>query len=174
MISGKDMKYLVEKVLMGFEDSGQRRGWYTEDAVMLVLRTGATESRYYHLRQKLSKGRIGVARGLFQIEPSTARSIIKNYIAYRPSIKGDIERICMCDLSKIDDPEENAQLELQLMGNNLLSIGLCRVRYRPYPARIPPAIDIVAQADYWLKAYNRGGKGTINKFVTHAKRLKVD
>jgi len=173
MIHMNDMKYLVEKVLQGLEGTGRRKGWYTEDAVMLVLRTGATESRYYHLRQKLSKGRIGVARGFFQIEPTTARSIINDYIDYRSSIKEDIERICMCDLSKIDDPEEDAQLEIQLIGNNPLGIGLCRVRYRPYPRAIPPASDVQAQADYWLKAYNRGGKGTIKKFVSATNRFKI-
>jgi len=160
MLNQLDIEALIETVLKGL-------GMFSEDAAAMVFRTGMVESKYQHLRQKIGRGdRIGVARSFFQIEPWVARSIINDYIKYRKTIRQDLERICMCDLSKMDDENESEILDLQLMGNIPLGIALCRLKYRPVPKAIPAKSDLSGQAEYWKKHYNTaGGKGSINKFI---------
>lgn len=174
-IHADDLRNLITKVLEGLEIGSKRGGMASKDAIELVLRTIVCEGligNNFHLRQKRSGGRIGVARGIAQFEPWVARSVINDYLDYRPSLKEDIEGICLCDLSMIDDetPQEMALMNLQLQGNILLNIALVRMKYRPVPRPIPPANDVNAQAKYWLQYYNAGGKGTVIKFRSAAKR----
>lgn len=170
-----DLRHLIKAVLEGLSKGAKRGGMASKDAVELVLRTIVCEGlvgNNFHLRQKKSGGRIGVARGIAQFEPWVARSIINDYLDYRRSLKEDIEAVCLCDLSMIDDetPQEMALMDLQLQGNMLLNIALCRMKYRPIPRAIPTADDILGQAKYWLKYYNAGGKGTVAKFRSAAER----
>lgn len=170
-----DLRYMIRTVLEGLSKGARRGGMASRDAVEMVLRTIVCEGligNNFHLRQKKSGGRIGVARGIAQFEPSTARSVINHYLKFRKSLKEDIEAICLCDLSMIDDdtPQERALMDLQLQGNMLLNIALCRMKYRPVPRPIPSADDVLAQANYWLKYYNAGGKGTVRKFRSAAER----
>lgn len=173
-IYSDDMRYLVTKVLEGLSVGAKRKGMASNDAIELVLRTIYAEGligNNFHLRQKTNSG-IGVARGIAQIEPWVARSVINDYLDYRPSLKEDIESVCLCDLSMIDDdtPQEKALMDLQLQGNNLFNISIVRMKYRPVPHPIPPAHDVKAQALYYLKYYNAGGKGTVAKFSKAAER----
>ena len=172
-----DLRHLIGTVLGGLSKGAKRGGMASDDAVELVLRTIVCEGligNNFHLRQKLSGGRIGVARGIAQMEPFTARSIINDYLDFRPSLRGDIEKVCLCDLSMIDDetPEEMALMDLQLQGNLLLNIALVRMKYRPIPRSIPPANEVEAQANYWLRFYNAGGKGTVTKFLRATGRIE--
>lgn len=172
-----DLRELISRVLVGLAEDSTKPGLASEDAIELVLRTLICEGligNEIHLRQKLSQGRIGKARGVFQIEPWVARSIINDYLEYRPTLVADIERVCLCDLSKIDDdtPEEINLMDLQLQGNILLGIAICRYKYRPVPHPIPPADDHSGQATYWLDYYNAGGKGTVEKFLRAIERVE--
>lgn len=174
-IYADDLRYLITKVLEGLSIGAKRKGMASKDAIALVLRTIVAEGligNNFHLRQKLKDGRIGVARSIAQIEPPTARSVINDYLDYRPSLKEDIEAICLCDLSMIDDdtPQEKALMDLQLQGNILLTIAIVRMKYRPVPHPIPPTHDVKAQARYYLDFYNAGGKGTVAKFRKAAER----
>ncbi len=169
-----DLRNLITKVLEGLSVGAKRRGMASNNAIELVLRTIVVEGLIgsnFHLRQKIKTG-IGVARGICQFEPWVARSVINDYLDFRPSLKGDIEAVCLCDLSMIDDetPQEMALMDLQLQGNILLNIALIRMKYRPVPRPIPSAGDVLAQAQYYLKYYNAGGKGTVTKFRKAAER----
>ena len=42
---------------------------------------------------------------------------------------------------------------------------MARLVYRRAPARLPKSDDVKAQAKYWVKYYNAGGKGTEEKFL---------
>ncbi len=169
-----DMRAMIQTVLTGLAKNGTRRGMDSNDAITLVLRTGISESSFHLTRQRLEGGAIGVARGFYQIEPWVARSVINDYIEYRPSILADIEKVCVCDLSMLDDdtPEEMAAMDLQLQGNIPLQIAICRMKYRPVPHPIPAASDIKAQAQYHLKYYNAGGKASIDHFVKSVQRME--
>ncbi len=174
-IQADDLRHLIRSVLEGLSKGARRGGMASEDAVEMVLRTIVCEGligNNFHLRQKKSGGRIGVARGIAQFEPWVARSVINDYLDFRSSLKEDIEAVCLCDLSMIDDetPQEMALMDLQLQGNMLLNIALVRMKYRPVPRPIPPADDILGQANYWLRFYNAGGKGTVKKFRSAAER----
>lgn len=170
-----DMRAMIQTVLTGLAKNGTRRGMDSNDAVSLVLRTGIVESYFHYTRQRKKGGAIGVARGFYQIEPWVARSVINDYLKYRPSILADIERVCMCDLSMLDDdtPEEMDAMDLQLQGNIPLQIAICRMKYRPVPHPIPPANDVYAQAKYWLKFYNAGGKGVAEEFVEKVMSMEI-
>jgi len=163
MVNCKDIYHLIEYVLDELQRTAQTPGWNSREAKMLVLRTGLAESNYVFLRQRSSRKRIGRARGFWQFEPWVAQSIINDYLEYRESIYQDIERICMCDLSKLDDPDELEIMRFQLQGNLLLEIGLCRLKYRPVPARIPRTVK--GQSLYWKDHYNIKGKADPVKFV---------
>ena len=173
-INVDDMRDMVQTVLTGLSRNGTRRGMDSEAAVALVLRTGMAESYLHYTRQRLNGGMYGVARGFYQIEPWVAQSVINDYIDYRASIKQDIEKVCCCDLSMLDDdiPDEMAAMQLQLQGNIPLQIAICRMKYRPVPRPIPPASDIRAQAEYWLRYYNAGGKGVVDEFIEKVKAME--
>ena len=160
MVNIDQMRELTVTVL-------KRIGYYSEDAVELVLRTGAAESYFEYIRQLGN----GPARSFFQVEPATARYLINKYIEYRPNVRKELEELCLCDLSKIDDKSEDEQLRFQLMSNIALSIALCRIRYRLDRKAIPPKHDLRAQAEYWKRVYNTYlGAGTVEHFMKAAER----
>lgn len=169
-----DMRVMIQTVLTGLSRGGARKGMDSKDAVAMVLRTGIAESYFHYTRQRKKGNAIGVARGFYQIEPWVARSVINDYIEFRKSILNDIERVCICDLSMLDDdtPEEMAAMDLQLQGNIPLQIAICRMKYRPVPHPIPPADDLEAQASYWLRYYNAGGKGVVDEFVEKVRSME--
>ncbi len=163
MINITQMEQLITTVL-------KKINLYSEDAKMLVLRTGAVESHYEYIRQLGN----GPARSFFQIEPATARYLINQYIEVRPTIRKELEELCLCDLSKMDDKSEDTVLRFQLMSNIALSIALCRIRYRIDRKAIPPHTDVTAQAEYWKRVYNTYlGAGTVEKFIKAAERCHL-
>lgn len=179
MIYPKDMKHLVNTVLNVFEHKLNGRGWNSPEARDLVLYTMMVESELSYLRQRLSGGRIGIARGIGQIEPATARSIINDFVEYRKKVVETIESVCGCNLAYMDDPDEEEYLSDQLMSNLMLNIAFVRIRYRWAKPAIPKRMDyesddfyIAALGEYWVTYYNAGGKGTPEKFVASARKIR--
>ena len=68
----KNIEEIVEEVLY-------RLGCYSDDALVLVLRTGQAESGYKTLRQYGD----GPALSYWQVEPATAKDCIDNYLKFR-------------------------------------------------------------------------------------------
>lgn len=165
MLNTTDLRFLIDFTLKAL-------GYYSREAADLVLYTMATESQLHYLRQRAGRGRFGPACGLGQIEPDTARSIINDYIEYRTDIQAVVEELCCCDLQGMDDPtpEEDNRLRFQLMSNILLNIALVRIRYRWAPGPIPKTAE--GMAEYWLKYYNAGGKGSVRHFLEAVERVK--
>ena len=52
-----------------------------------------------------------------------------------------------------------------LKTNHTLAAALCRIHYRRVSAPLPQAEDIEGQAEYWLRYYNAGGKGSVQHFL---------
>lgn len=133
--------------------------YYSDNAVDLIYHTGLVESRYKYLMQLGTP----VARGFFQMEGATARDICKNYLAYRPSLMGEIEKICYLNyyvLAKADIEE----LEFLLTTNIAFSVIMTRLHYRRVPKALPKTLK--DQAHYWKNYYNsHKGKGTPEKFL---------
>jgi len=58
------------------------------------------------------------------------------------------------------------------MYNIALQVTLCRFKYRRDPNPIPKTKE--AQAEYWKRVYNGGGKGTIDKYLKAVEWLEGD
>lgn len=160
-----DFKKLTARVLRAM---GPR--YSSADAQALVVRTHVYESNLYHLRQWGG----GPARGFAQIEMTTALDILGRYLAR--SSKAELrERIAMI-LGY--DPVELAgnieMLDLQLQGNLILGIIICRLKYGMIPSPLPAENERMAQGRYYKTFYNTsGGKGGAMEFAKMAGELGI-
>jgi len=159
MVDTKQTLTVIKDVLKRLDSK-----YYSDSAVDLIYHTGLVESRYKYLMQLGNP----VARGFFQMEGATARDICKNYLAYRPKLMGEIEKICYFNyfvLAKADIKE----LEFLLTTNIAFSVIMCRIHYRRVPKALPKTLE--EQAKYWKKYYNtKAGKGTVEKFLDICKK----
>ncbi len=178
VLDREDMIDLVSTNLDHLAHDTSGKGWDTPEANDLVLYTMMAESNLSKLRQRYSGGRIGVARGLGQIEPETAKSLIDDYIMYRGQLETNIEIFTGVDLDRASSDDD--YLNDQLAGNLNFNIMLVRIRYRwakpPIPKREAYEHDdsyFSALGEYWVKYYNAGGKATVAKFIIAARVLKA-
>ena len=140
----KNIEEIVEEVLY-------RLGCYSDDALVLVLRTGQAESGYKTLRQYGD----GPALSYWQVEPATAKDCIDNYLKFRKDRYDALK-----SLGFIED-----QLEYSLLSNIAVGAAFCRIKYLRDSQPLPSWDDIDAQAQYWKRVYNTElGKGTIQHF----------
>ena len=140
----KNIEEIVEEVLY-------RLGCYSDDALVLVLRTGQAESGYKTLRQYGD----GPALSFWQVEPATAKDCIDNYLKFRKDRYDALK-----SLGFIED-----QLEYSLLSNIAVGAAFCRIKYLRDSKPLPSWDDIDAQAQYWKRVYNTElGKGTIQHF----------
>jgi hypothetical protein len=159
--SKKKMKYLYRDIKEIIEDTLNRVGLYNEQASTMVFNTGLVESKYRALMQYPSK----IARSFFQVEPNTAFDIFDNYLKYRKGLWYDVIEACELDDKYKDEIPTVQDCERLLTINLAFAICMARLVYRRVPAPLPKSDDIESQAEYWLKYYNAGGKGTIGKFI---------
>ena len=140
----ENIKEIVEEVLY-------RLGCYSDDALVLVLRTGQAESGYKTLRQYGD----GPALSFWQVEPATAKDCVDNYLKFRKDRFDGLK-----SLGFIED-----QLEYSLLSNIAVGAAFCRIKYLRDSKPIPSWDDVYAQAHYWKRVYNTElGKGTIEHF----------
>ena len=133
----------------------------SRDAVELLLMTGAVESGYSALKQYHS----GPACSYFQVEKRTCVDIYKNYLIYRKKkMKAVALACCLPDKYAKEIPSE-AECAFLLTTNIAFAICMARYVYYRVPKRLPKSGHTMEQAEYWLKYYNAGGKGSIEKFV---------
>ena len=125
---------------------------YSPAASDLMLGTALVESKLIHRRQLGG----GPARGLFQIEPATFRDVYGRYLKNKPRLLGIVNSLLT---DKYVAPVE------QLYLNDRFGCAIARIRYLYDPKPLPDADDIPALAETWLRVYNAGGKGTVDKFI---------
>ncbi len=175
MIHIPDMRNLIETVLLVMGNK-----FAHSDAVTLVHRTGAAESDYFNQRQIGG----GPGRGLWQVEPNTAKDILGRYLL--KSNKSDLRKTVEYLLgmpSQVDKEgkrhggieafSDSHLLDIHLRGNEVLGVILCRLKYWPIRHPIPPARYVDMQAQYWLQWYNAGGAGSIEHFINRAKKVEI-
>ncbi len=162
MIHVPDMQRLVGNVLVGMGEK-----FASSDAVTLVLRTGAVESEYFYQRQ-LGEG---PARSFWQVEPPTAKDILGRYLQRgdKGNLKIRVQHILGFQVQWLLEDED--RLDMQLQGNEILGIILCRLKYWPVPKAIPHTRYPELQATYWLEHYNAGGRGSVEHFISAAKKV---
>ena len=134
---------------------------YSSSAEALILGTGAVESKYKYFKQL---GGSEIARSYWQIEPTTCVDNIVNYLGFRQS------KLKLVADSNMINPEALAQLNLEqasdlLTFNVKFAIQMARIKYYRVPKRLPDADDIEGLGKYWLKYYNAGGKGSMEKWM---------
>jgi|TARA_R100001530_G_scaffold3566_7_gene5214 hypothetical protein len=154
MISHSDINEIVTDTLKSI-------GMYSDEALALLIGTGAVESGYKYLKQIK-----GPARSYWQIEPATAIDNLDNYLSYRPELLNKVAKASMIPYQILD--EINLKImETLLTCNIAFAICMARIKYYRVPKPLPASGDLEGQAKYWLKYYNAGGKGTIDKFMDH-------
>lgn len=134
-----------------------------ENDTAMVLHTAAAESalgldlRQSSFSMKSNKG----AFGLYQMELVTHDDIWNVVLGAYPILQMKISQLI---LPGISDPKDN------LTANLWYATAMCRMQYYRFSEPLPKADDIYKQADYWLCYYNRGGKGTVEKFVSSVRK----
>ncbi len=136
-------------------------------AVELLYNTGIVESQYHYIRQYPS----GPARSFWQLETHSVIDNIVNYLKFRGKLKKACAGASFTDVSLWRLPTTEAQKsswtaiwEKIVESNMRAAIVHARLIYWRSPAPLPK-LNAEEMGEYWVKYYNRGGKGTIEKFV---------
>lgn len=130
-------------------------GYYSEDAVNLLMGTCAQESALGKYVRQIGGG---PALGIFQMEPDTFRDIRRNYLVHRPDLWRKVAEVAGVTQLRSDD----------LVSNLKLAICMARVHYLRVPEPLPDCIE--GYAKYWKKWYNTPeGKGKVDEFIANYK-----
>lgn len=116
----------------------------TEEAVLLVLGTGAVESGYFALRQ--SGG--GPAVGFWQMEPLTHDDLWRTTIAGRPTVRSGLLHLAARGSGTAPPPAS------EMAWNLRYAAAMCRVHYLRHPGPLPAIGDLAGRARYWKRSYN--------------------
>lgn len=122
-------------------------------ALPLLLGTGAQESGFRSVRQLGG----GPARGYWQIEPATERSVWADYLAYQPELRAVVTKRCGRQGPNV----------FALEHDMVYGILLARLLYYwRDPAPLPPATDLQEQAVRYKRYYNTpAGAATEAEYV---------
>ena len=135
-------------------------GLQSRQAEQLVLGTALAESGLRSLYQIGG----GPGRGFWQIEPFTARDVLRRYLGRRIDLRLRLKR-AVYPLGgmtwRANWPD--AVLSHALTVNLALGAVVCRLMYLWVPAPIP--YDLEGQAAYWVTHYNKGGAATVGHYI---------
>ncbi len=148
MVNRNDIARIVKHTIKGID-------MYSVDAVSLLMKTGVVESGFRRIYQAPT----GPGRSFWQIEPDTSLDNYTNFIKFRPVLYEKIKGVC--HIFDIGSANHSELLEINLA----FAICMARIKYYRVPKPLPKFDDLEGQAEYWLKYYNAGGKGTIQKFI---------
>ena len=136
-------------------------------AVELLYATGLVESKYHYLRQHPT----GPARSFFQLE---THSVIDNLISYLDFRRKLRKQCAVASFTKENwwevpttEPKKTSWMnmwEKSVESNLRAAIIHARLIYWRSPGKLP-TLDPEVMGEYWVKNYNRGGKGTVEKFL---------
>ena len=142
------LRKIIEPVLCHLSDVP-----FSQSASQLLLATAIKESQNFKYRQQIG----GPALSYFQIEPNTHNDVWDNYLKFRPKLAKLVTQLLSApDADKIDELENNDNY----------AAAIARIVYKRSPAKLPPADDISAMANYWKQHYNTPlGKGTPKGFI---------
>ena len=154
MIDSSQMLSVIKDTL---SDLGPK--YDSDDATLLVYRTGLVESKYQYLMQV---GGSHIARGFFQCEPWVAVDLCNNYLKFRGGLMEKVASACRLDVSYFVEPSEDEWRDI-LTTNIAAQIAICRLHYRRVPKPLPRTLK--EHAVYWKAYYNtEKGAGTVDHF----------
>jgi hypothetical protein len=158
-----DVSYIINDIIIPTQNE-----LGMPDATNLLLGTFAQESK---LGQYLTQIGGGPALGIGQIEPATNNLVLGWALENKPdvydtlkAIRGRTQTVAGARVS--DDINLVA-----LQYNHQYNCAIARTLYFSISVPLPDSNDIVGLANYWKEFYNRGGKGTIEEFVTNYRTL---
>jgi len=135
----------------------------------LMIGTSSTESNFT-LRDQLGGG---PAKGLFQMEPNTAKSIYNDFLKFRPKTYSKLMEIVFKLGSAPFFIPTDDELKHLLRWYDDYAFVMERLRYLWIRAAIPE--DLTEIAKYYKLWYNTPqGKGSPEKFLADWKRNKCD
>ena len=104
----------------------------------------------------------GPALGIWQMEPASANDIWENYLKFRKQMAANVSSLMLPSIDR----------SAQLAGNLYYACAMARIEYLRAPEPLPPAGDVAAQADFYLRFYNRGGKATADEYIANWTAVK--
>ena len=119
----------------------------------LLLGTALQESGDGRWLQQLG----GPALGVWEMEPLTYGDIWTNYLTAHPALAASLRSLQLPGVSPLD----------QLRGNLYYACAMARVKYYRAPDALPAAGDLEAQAAFYVRVYNAGGKATTVEYVAN-------
>ncbi|MEM4177829.1 MAG: hypothetical protein QXS29_09730 [Nitrososphaeria archaeon] len=159
----------VDTIIKALKDL---RGAVYKNEFQLLLLTAVTESGYRNLWGKIKFRRRqirGPARGIFQMEPSTAQDIIYNYLNYRKPLL-NIVRGLMGNITIHYFLKHTGEV---LEESDYIATIFARLHYLRVPEPIPDNLNDAAV--YYKKFYNTFlGKATVEKVLSKWKSFKCD
>lgn len=96
----------------------------------------------------------GPAKGIWQMESVTHDDLVVRFLTSHPILNFNVSKLIIPGLSRFD----------QLDGNLYYACAMARVKYYSSPDPLPPAGDIDAQALFYVRIYNAGGKATVDQY----------
>lgn len=145
-IDKKQLRELIKETLKEID-------LYSEDAVNLLMGTAAQES---HLGTYIRQLGSGPALGIFQMEPSTFKDIMINYLYFKPELLKKILHSC----------KQSMITPIDIVWNLKLAICFARLQYYRRPEPLPTTKG--GYAAYWKQFYNTHlGKGTEQEFINN-------
>jgi hypothetical protein len=123
----------------------------------ILMGTVAVESDFGSLRRQIGiNDDVTGGFGICQIELATDK-LVENWLTKtRPYLFERIKKLYL---------DSKATRSSQLMYNDKYSIAIARCLYLSINEPLPSESDIKGLANYWKQYYNRGGKGTVDKFI---------
>ena len=98
----------------------------------------------------------GPAVGIFQMEPRTHDDIWTRFFPDRPAILANVMTTCHFK----HKPQAN-----YMIANLAYACAMARVQYfRATADKVPSQLE--RQAEWWVKYYNCGGAGTVEKYIS--------
>lgn len=148
----------VETLRLHIRSTLQLIALWSPAAEELLLGTAAQESHLGYYRRQVN----GPARGIYQMEPETERSLWIDSIAFRPALAVTINHVC-----GISQPYPPA-LEFNLAYQTIMA----RLRYYLWVKEpIPAADNLRGQAAYWKRNYNTAeGAGTVSEYLSNYRK----
>lgn len=127
----------------------------------MLYNTGIVESQYHYIRQYPS----GPARSFWQLETHSVLDNIISYLNFRKKMKAKCIAASFTDKEIWTDPLDDNIWSKVIESNMRAAVVHARLIYWRSPAPLPK-LNAKDMGKYWVKYYNRGGKGTVDKFVS--------
>lgn len=148
----------------------KKLGWYSSDAVELLMLTAAAESNLGQYIYQVG----GPALGIYQMEPTTHDDIWDNYLSYNQSVADKIHQFAITGHLYDYDIKGHGPEAEQMAGNLYYSTAMARALYRRFPEALPNGDDVASMARYYKRYWNTHlGASEVDKTIKKYRELAL-